>query len=399
MNVSPTTTLIIGWSVICNVWLGLWIAQSIAKRRQLLVQARRYPGNKPPTVTVFVPARNESQMIESCLSSIGKQNYPTWSAIVIDDQSEDDTALKVSRIAEQEPRIELMQVADRPAGWMGKSYALWQGTRGCESDWLLFIDADCELEPSAVSSAIDEAERRDADLLTLWPRHRGGGFWEHLLIPLLGGVIALWFGTANRSDLRRGPGFANGQFILIRRDKYEQIGGHEAVRRCLIEDVPLAALAKRRGLRCWAGGGASLFSVRMYDSLSGICKGWSRILFGALRSRIKVVLSILWVAAGSLLPFVMLPLLIIRTLPIEHASTIDLIFLAICINHLVLIALVSWRFWGWGGCDRRYLLLYPLSAVMVLGILLYTLASMCFYRKVIWRGTSYALSPKAVIVG
>jgi len=399
MNMNADYLLLAGWSVVCNVWLGLWIAQSIAKRRGLLLTPHVYTGPKPPSVEILIPARNEGQTIRACLDSVAQQDYQDWSATVIDDRSEDQTAMQVQRFVEQDRRFRLLRIHDRPANWMGKTYALSEGTGDCSADWMLFVDVDCLLDPSALSTVMREAERRDVDLLTLWPRHRGGGFWEHLLIPLFGGVIALWYGTANRSDLRRGPGFANGQFILIRRDKYEQMGGHTSVRHCLIEDIPLAEHAKRSGLRCWVGGGAELISVRMYDSLAGICSGGSRILFGALRSRIKLALSIAWVLLGSLLPFVMLPIILFRVFPLDQARTVDLIALGLCANHLLMIGLVSWRFWGWGGCDRRYLLLYPLSALCVLAVLCQTLAMMCFRRRVCWRGTRYTLTPKAGIIG
>ncbi len=391
--------LLAAWSVICNIWLGLWMAQSGARRRGLLLRPKCWANGQAPRVAVVIPARNEANAIGACLRHLRGQTYPNWYGVVVDDRSEDATASVVRKHADDDSRLRLLQVTQRPDAWMGKSYALWHGTRGLACDWLLFIDADCHLEPDAIATAIEAARERGCDLLTLWPRHRGGGFWEHLLIPLLGGVIALWFGTANRKDLTRGPGFANGQFILIRQAAYEAIGGHEAVSRCLIEDVPLGAHAKQHGLRCWAGGGAQLFSVRMYDSLRAIRTGWERIYFGALRSRLKILLSLLWVLLGSLLPFIALPILVFAMLaegtPID--STLTAILL-VCLSHIILLYLVSYRFWGWGGCDRRYLWLYPLSAFMVLSILARCLITMSFNRRICWRGTWYALSPKAVIL-
>lgn len=387
------------WSVVCNIWLGLWIAQSVARRRGLILQPTAWGEGEPPRVAVVIPARNEAAAIDSCLEHLRGQAYPNWRGLVVDDRSEDATAEIVRGHVADDPRIQLLQVSQRPSGWMGKSYALWLGTRGLDADWFLFIDADCHLEPAAIATAVQHARARSCGMLTLWPRHRGGSFWEHLLIPLLGGVIALWFGTANRKDLTRGPGFANGQFILIQCDAYEAIGGHEAVSRCLIEDVPLGAHAKQQGLRCWAGGGAGLISVRMYDSLSAIRTGWERIYFGALRSRLKVLLSILWVLFGSLLPFVALPVAIGALFVGGRSVTPAYGAIAlISLSHLMLIYMVSYRFWGWGGCDRRYLWLYPVSAVFVLWILTRCFITMSINRRICWRGTWYALSPKAVIL-
>jgi len=384
------------WGVLVNVWAGLWITQRAALRGGMMLEpCLGVPADDAPTLAVVIPARNEAQDIEACLASVLAQDYPGLRVVVVDDRSTDNTPAILQRLATRHPRLTAMRIDHLPPGWMGKTHALHQATRGLDADWLLFMDADCRLMPGAAAAAARAAAARGVALLTLWPRHASGSFFESLLIPLCGGVMALWFGFANH---RRGPAFANGQFLLARRADYEAVGGHQAVRHALIEDVPLARVFKRHGRRTWAGGGRELVRVRMYRSLGAIVRGWSRIFIGALQSPGKLALSIAWLLVGSLLPLVALPVLALTALR-DEPSLATWAALSMAASHCLLIAGVSLGFWRMGGCDRRYLLLYPLSVLGVIGILLHALWTVVSGRAVVWRDTPYRVDGGAIIRG
>ncbi len=400
-------TLLAGWGVICNVWAVLLYAQRVALRQGIMLKPREHTEDNtlsgvgsgaPPSVCILIPARNEEESIGASLTGALAQDYPRVRVVVADDRSDDTTAAVADAIAAKDHRLQVLRIDHLPKGWLGKSHALWTATRGVNDDWLLFVDADCTLQPGAVRAALDEAHRRDVSMLSLWPGHLAGSFWEHTLVPLCAAVMALWFGRANRSRTGSGPAFANGQFILFRRDEYERIGGHESVKRAIIEDVPLAERASKMGVPCWTAGGRDLVGVRMYKDLAGVCDGWTRIFVGALRSKTKMALSIGWLMVGSLLPFVVGPYLIYQ---LTVSPDIDPMFWAsagTCLSHLVLMYAVSWRFWKLGYCDRRYLLLYPLSVLVVSALLARALWWMLIRRIVGWRKTYYTLDSRAMIV-
>jgi len=397
--------MLAGWGVICNVWAALLYAQRVALRQGIMLKPREQTDDDAlngtgaqPSVCILIPARNEAESIGASLSGALAQNYPHLRVVVIDDRSEDTTAAVADAIAEKDNRLKVLSNDHLPQGWLGKSHALWAATRGLTDDWLLFVDADCTLHPDAVRVALDEAKRRDVSMLSLWPGHLAESFWEHVLIPLCAAVMALWFGRANHQRTGSRSAFANGQFILIRRDEYERIGGHESVRRAIIEDVPLAELASKMGVRCWTAGGRDLVGVRMYKDLVGVCDGWTRIFVGALRSKTKLALSIGWLMVGSLLPFVVGPYLIYQLIVSPIIDPMLWASVGTCLSHLVLMYLVSWRFWKLGNCDRRYLILYPLSVVVVSALLARAFWWMLIRRIVGWRKTYYTLDSRAMIV-
>ncbi len=397
--------LFAAWVGICAVWLGLLIAQLVAKREGLiLTQAPEDAAGASisPTVCVVIPARNEGAGIEPCLNSILRQDYPSLSVVVVDDRSDDDTSEVVSRFTQTDQRVRLERIDELPPGWLGKSHALWQATRRVEADWLLFVDADCTLEHAAVRTAVGHAIEQRVDLLTLWPRQTPGGFWEHMTIPLCAGIVALWFDARKVNDSASPSAFANGQFILVRRSAYERLGGHSAVRTAIIEDVPFAEHAKSGGLRCRVASGRNLFAVKMYDGYAAIRDGWARIYVGALRSGARIAISFAWLALGSLMPFVIGPWLAVAAggAYVVSAPLDDRVFLfgSVCVLHLVLLGIVSFRFWGLGGCPRRYLLGYPVSVLVVMRILVLAWWWLMVRRSVGWRQTRYRIDRRGRIV-
>ena len=71
--------------------------------------------------------------------------------------------------------------------------------------------------------------------------------------------------------------FANGQFLLFKREAYEAIGGHAAVKDVVLEDVNLARLvdAGKRRLGVFMADG--LLHCRMYADWAQFRRGWKRI--------------------------------------------------------------------------------------------------------------------------
>ncbi|HYX73536.1 MAG TPA: glycosyltransferase [Steroidobacteraceae bacterium] len=90
------------------------------------------PGCVLPSLTVVVPARNESANIGPCLRSLLGQQYPAQRlrCVVIDDDSHDDTAATVASLARSDSRLTLLSAPPLPAGWKGKLHACWYGVRG-----------------------------------------------------------------------------------------------------------------------------------------------------------------------------------------------------------------------------------------------------------------------------
>ncbi len=349
-------------------------------------------------VAVVVPARDERNRIAPCIQSLLRQGSAIGEIIVVDDRSNDGTGDFVREVAGDDPRLRVLRVDTLPPAWSGKAHACHVGGHAADSPWLLFTDADCELLPNGVAGAVDYAERNDLEFLTLWPRADHRSFWEHMLIPLCGALILYWFPPflANRRGSRLG--YATGQFIMIRRDAYLRIGGHACARSAVIEDIPLARHAKKAGVRMRAALGANIISVRMYSCYREVLDGWTRIFIGALERPWKRLWSVWSLIGGSLLPSIGAPVAAVWTLlnGWPGAQPTQTLFVLLSL-HFVAVYTVSFRAWGWCRCDRRYLLLYPVSCLVTMQILLRSWWWSVTGRSILWRGSVTGAQPREAV--
>jgi glycosyltransferase involved in cell wall biosynthesis len=339
-------------------------------------------------ISVVIPARDEANRIGPCLESLIEQGAAVAEVIVVDDRSEDATAEVVAEFAERDDRLRVVRVDHLPRGWLGKAHACHVGAKAASSDWLLFTDADCRFFAGGLAGAVAHAEEHGTDLLTLWPRADHQSFWEHMLIPTCGAIIAYWFANLRVNNPRSKVAFANGQFMLFRREAYERIGGHRCAAGTVIEDVPLAQHAKRNGVRLRSVLGCDIFTVRMYAGFDEIWSGWTRIFIGALQRPWRLLVSAWSLIGGSVFPSVAAPVLaiIVATRALPDSPQWSALSILVWL-HFIGVYTVSFRFWGLGLCNRRHLLLYPVSAAMVAAILLRAWWWMVTAKPIIWRGS------------
>ena len=375
-------------------WAAFGFAMVKGRKRMRLL-SRPLPAlpKPPPRVTVLVPAKDEQERIEACVRSILSQDYPNFDLVVIDDRSSDDTGTILDRIAVADPRVRVVHVrpGELPHGWGGKSYALHRGVglaRRHDSAWLLFVDADVQLEPDALSSALAVAAKRDFDMVSLLPRFVGRGFWEELLQPLAGAATSAMFAIALTNANHNRTAFANGQFMLVRREAYERTGGHEAIRGTLSEDTAIARNLKRAGYRPRLGWGDAVASVRMYDSLGSIVRGWGRNFFVGSRGRPwRIIAAIAFVVLCCFSSYAAIAWGAYR-----NAHPLIAIggwgWIASGVVHWVLMSWLVGLIYAWSGARRWHALLFPLGAVILLAIFGRALVN-CATGRVEWRGTQY----------
>ena len=168
-------------------------------------------------------------------------------------------------------------------GWTGKANAAWSGASRARGQWLLFTDADTVHEPGSLRRAIHEAEKAHVAMLSYSPRQIVTGFWQRALMPLVFSELALAYPPDKVSDPQSRLAAANGQFVLIRREAYVQVGGHETVASSVLEDVDLAYLVKRAKLGLRFRYAPDALSTRMYRGLGQMVEGWTKnlaLLFG-----------------------------------------------------------------------------------------------------------------------
>lgn len=239
-----------------------------------------------PRVSIVIPARDEERALGATLRAALDQDWPQLQVVVVDDQSRDATPAIVATYAAADRRLVPVDGAPPPPGWLGKPHALAQGSEAAAGDWLLFMDADVELDPLAVASAVAHAEERGLDHLALFPFFVRRGFWEQVLMPTLALALLLYFPSflsrLHRPRFLRSLAFGSGSFNLVRAKAYRQVGGHGTLRDSVIDDIRLAIELKQAGCRSQLALGDRLARIRMYHGRREIFAGFEKNLHAML---------------------------------------------------------------------------------------------------------------------
>lgn len=281
------------------------------------------PGETPasfPLISVCVPARNEERNIERCVQALLAQSYPNFEIIVLDDRSTDATPEILKKLTKdsiyRKALLKVLNGSDLPPGWAGKPHALNQAVTAARGEWLCFVDADTFVTPGALSDVYAKTMETGADLLTIMTRQIMLTFWERTVLPLVMLALSVGFSPRKVNDPERKDAIANGQFILIKREVYEAVGGHAAIKNSIVEDKDLALLVKGGGYRLIVADGRKVASTRMYTSLPEMWEGWTKNIylglkddrgllllgvFGAFLAFTAALLLPLWIVGGVVL--------------------------------------------------------------------------------------------------
>ena len=229
-------------------------------------------------VSVIIPARNEEESIARAVESVAAQPE-TGEVIVVNDQSTDRTPAILNELAARYSKLKIMNTGALPAGWVGKNFAVATGAAAAMGDWLLFTDADTFHLPGSAQRALADAASHHADLVSYSPEQETETFWERSLIPQVYFVLSRRYSFDRVNDPALPDAAANGQFLMIRREVYQAVGGHREIAGVILEDLVFARRVKQQGYTIYFAPGRRIVRTRMYRSFEAMWQGWTKNLY------------------------------------------------------------------------------------------------------------------------
>ncbi|OGC82065.1 MAG: hypothetical protein A2V81_02840 [Candidatus Abawacabacteria bacterium RBG_16_42_10] len=342
-----------------------------------------HPDAKHGLVTIMIPARNEEKVIEKCLRSLIAQDYPELEVIVYNDQSTDQTGHIADKIAKEDKRIHVIHGTHLPEGWVGKNHGCHQMSQKAQGNWMLFGDSDIVLAPDAISRSLATADEHGLEFLSFFPRFDNYSFWERAILPLFYFYLFAYL-PMSKIMTSKNPDIvaANGSFILIKQSLYCQIGGHEAVKDKILEDVLMGRHIKGLGHKTGYGDGSELYSVHMYDTYYAIWEGFSKNAFSFFKwNYISATTYVIFAFLFLVVPFLLIPLGLLINQPLLSlaglASSSMYLFMSAILNYRLEQGIVS-------------VFMFPLAMFLSLAVIVNSMFRVATGKGLTWKGRSYA---------
>ncbi|MGB8062737.1 MAG: glycosyltransferase family 2 protein [Candidatus Sulfotelmatobacter sp.] len=349
-----------------------------------------------PRVSIIVPARNEEGTIERALKTLLALDYDNYEVIAVNDRSTDRTGEIMERLsqnphalakgarrmghpASSRPVLRVIHHTELPAGWLGKTHAMWTAANQASGDWLLFTDADVLFKPDSLRRALAYAEAERADHVVLFPQMIMKRPGEYMMIAFFQTMFMFGHRPWKVADPSTDDHMGVGAFNLIRRRVYDAVGTYEALRMEVLDDMKLGKVVKNAGFAQRNVFGGDLISIRWAHGALGIVNNLTKNFFAVLSFQWwRTLLSAFGLAFLNFGPF----------LGMWLAHGWARIPYGIALGSMFSIYI---------GMSRRsavpayYFLLHPVSTTLFIYTLLRSMILTLWNDGIVWRGTKYPL--------
>lgn len=333
-----------------------------------------------PSIALIIAVRNEAKSLRQALNTLIQLQYPHYKIILVDDGSTDDSRLIIEEFAARHNHIEYIPIHALPGGWMGKSYALYQGYLHSSADWLLFTDADVRFSPDSLQKAIGYCQAKGAAHLTVLPYVRSRSWLVNCVNSFFQVLFYIRYrpwATANKNSA---ASLGMGAFNLVHRDAYEAIGTHARFALHPNDDLKLGAHLKEAGFPQHVLNGKGTISYEWYSSLWGFIDGLTKNAFSSVNYNLA---SVVMSSLGALLLFV-LP---VPALLLSGNTLLQLLAAIVLIVQAILMVGRKGVYGKWW-----YALLIPFSALVIVFIMLRSAALTLLNNGLYWSKRFYRLN-------
>ena len=364
-----------------------------------------------PRVSIIVPARNEEDIVARALGTLLALDYDNYEVIAVNDRSTDRTGEIMERVRDAHPsniakdgaasvedtgdqhphsvaegatrvghpQLRVIHHTELPAGWLGKTHAMWTAANRASGDWLLFTDADVLFKPDSLRRALAYAEAQAADHVVLFPQMIMKRPGEYMMIAFFQTMFMFGHRPWKVADPSTDDHMGVGAFNLIRRRVYEAVGTYHALRMEVLDDMKLGKVVKKAGFAQRNVFGGDLISIRWAHGAVGVVNNLTKNFFAVLSFQWwRTVISALGLAFLNYGPFLGLWL----------AHGWARVPYAVALGSMFLIYLgMSWR----SAVPPYYFFLHPVSTTLFIYTLLRSMILTLWNGGIEWRGTKYPL--------
>lgn len=116
--------------------------------------------NAKPLVSIIIPVYNVEQHIKNTVKSVQDQTYEHVEIMLIDDGSPDNSGAVCDELGKSDNRIKVIHQKN-----MGVTKARKHGIEASTGEWIVFLDGDDQLLPTAIEYFVETALAKNVDIV------------------------------------------------------------------------------------------------------------------------------------------------------------------------------------------------------------------------------------------
>jgi glycosyltransferase involved in cell wall biosynthesis len=320
-------------------------------------------------ISILIPARNEEHNIARLLGDLVESKDAQVEILVLDDDSDDQTAAVVARFAKEDSRINLIRCDNLPAGWLGKNFACYSLSKQARGDHFLFLDADVRIKPEFIRSTVDWMQKNNHGLISVFPKQEMHTVGEKLTVPIMNYILL----TLLPLPLVRWSKYAslaaaNGQFMLFESSVYQELNPHEKEKGNKVEDIAIARYYKTNKISVACLLGDESVRCRMYDGYSDSIKGFSKNITEFFGGSLVIAILFWFMTTWGFISVV-----------ISFGIKLSIAYLVVLISTRVLVSIASNQ-------NIFINLLYLIPQQLNIGIILIMAFKSKYFTGFLWKG-------------
>ncbi len=335
-----------------------------------------------PSISVCIPARNETHAMTQCLETVLASDYKKMEVIVYDDSSVDDTSILVRSFAHAGVRF--IPGTKLPDGWLGRNHALDTLAREASGTYILFLDVDTVIKPTTIGQLVGYITTENVDMVSVIPQRA-----QPLRISVLLGTLRYYWYLA--LSFKATPATSSSAWMINRKVLIENLGGMSDYKAAVQPEARLASTLGVSLYHCLVG--SEELGVRYEKRWSSQVEASRRLLYPMVGGRwyfgfLAVIILIL----------LNVPTLVVLSAIVTGWMTLHTIFLILLFAFMSLYAYYAYYLW-----QRDWLAAAFVWPVVIFQELIIFVQSMVGYsRKTItWKGrpiTDGALRSSSIII-
>lgn len=353
------------------------------RRMRLAIRANKIMDAALPSLTVAIPARNETAELQDCITSLLACHYPKLEILVLDDCSQERRTPEIIRSFAHDG-VRFIKGREPEQHWLAKNQAYDELARQSSGEYLLFCGVDVRFEPGSLRQIVAYAVEKQKSMVCLMPVNRTPAGSTPLIQPMR----YLWELALPRKLFNKPPVLSTAW--LITRQSLEESGGFKAARRMVVPEAHFAAQTLRDNRYSFLASG-DVFGISSNKTVADQRDTAIRVSYPSLHRRPQTVavVGVLYAA------WIIMPLLVLMYV---LQGALSPAYIVVAATPAVISAVLYGRLLGmaYGKVRIRDIVAFPVAAAMYVGLINYSMYKYEF-SEVVWKGRNVCIPVMHVV--